>query len=243
MCTLILAHQVFDHTPVFLASNRDEHLDRPAAGPQLWDQYGTRFVAPRDEREGGTWLGVNEWGVLVAITNRFGNPRDGSRRSRGRLVLEALKERYAKVAADGIYALDPAEYNPFHLLIVDRGSAHVVWGDGQSMHRDALDAGVHVVTERSYLAAPNGRAEFLTQRIEELRQASELRESELTRLLAISRVDDIDATCVLIPELNYGTRSSTIVALGSEPRLEYADGPPCEAGYDDYTALLRDVLR
>ena len=243
MCTLILAHHVFDEAPVFLASNRDESLDRPASGPRVWERFGTRFVAPRDEQEGGTWLGINEWGVLAAITNRFGNPRDGSRRSRGRLVLEALGERYAKVAADGISAMDASHYNPFHLLIVDQGSAHVVWSDGTQMHDEDLDGGVHVITERSYLAAANGRADFLEARIDELQRTGELAPAALRALLTIRRVDDIDATCVLVPELRYGTRSSTVVALGSEPRLDFSDGAPCETEYRDYTSVLTDVLR
>jgi len=228
VCTLILAHHVFDEAPVFLASNRDESLDRPASGPRVWERFGTRFVAPRDEQEGGTWLGINEWGVLAAITNRFGNPRDGSRRSRGRLVLEALGERYAKVAADGISAMD---------------ASHFVWSDGTQMHDEDLDGGVHVITERSYLAAANGRADFLEARIDELQRTGELAPAALRALLTIRRVDDIDATCVLVPELRYGTRSSTVVALGSEPRLDFSDGAPCETEYRDYTSVLTDVLR
>ena len=246
MCTLILAYRVFDDAPVFLASNRDELLSRPSSPPQLWPhvpgQRSTRFAAPRDEQAGGTWLGVNEWGVVVAITNRFGDPRDGSRRSRGRVVVEALQERYAAVAADGIAALDPAAFNPFHLLIADAQSAHVVWSDGATMHREDLAPGCHVVTERSYLAAPNARAERLEGAIAELVDASALTRSALAELLRQRTVGDIDSTCVLIPELSYGTRSSTLITLGDESTMQFANGAPCELPYDDHTTLLREVL-
>jgi hypothetical protein len=43
----------------------------------------------------------------------------------------------------------------------------------------------------------------------------------------------------------YGTVSSTLLALGAKPRdaiLQYADGSPDDAKYEDYSPLLRDIL-
>lgn len=243
MCTLLLASRVFDDSPVYLASNRDEHLDRPATGPRLWGDRAIPLVAPRDEKEGGTWLGVNASGVLSAITNRYGSTRDASRRSRGELGLIALQSSTAAEAAERIAALSASDFNPFHLALADAQHAHVVWGDGTRMHHEALPPGVHVITERSYDAAPNGRAEQLSRRIEALQQGGDLSRESLAALLRERRVDDIDCTCVLIPEMNYGTRSSALVEVSDAPRFWFADGPPCEVDYDDYSDLLRDLLR
>jgi hypothetical protein len=44
---------------------------------------------------------------------------------------------------------------------------------------------------------------------------------------------------------DYGTVSSTLIALGAKPRdaiYQYADGPADEARYEDYSPLLRDIL-
>ena len=49
MCTLLLAVDVWDGARLVVAANRDEVLDRPASGPQLWERGGRRFFAPRDE--------------------------------------------------------------------------------------------------------------------------------------------------------------------------------------------------
>lgn len=80
MCTLALAFQKHSGVPLVVAANRDEALDRPAVGPFIWEQG---FLAPRDERAGGTWLGLTRSGLFVGVTNRFPTLRDAARASRG----------------------------------------------------------------------------------------------------------------------------------------------------------------
>jgi len=70
VCTLVFAWQVFPDAPVVAAANRDEALDRPSTPPEVIED-SPRIVAPRDEEAGGTWIGYNEAGVFVAITNRW----------------------------------------------------------------------------------------------------------------------------------------------------------------------------
>ena len=44
---------------------------------------------------------------------------------------------------------------------------------------------------------------------------------------------------------DYGTVSSTLIALGPKPRdaiFQYADGPANQARFEDYSPLLRDIL-
>jgi uncharacterized protein with NRDE domain len=68
-----------------LAANRDEVYARPFSPPRRWVAE-TPFWAPRDEDEGGTWIGVNERGLVAAITNRSLLPAEAGRESRGHLV-------------------------------------------------------------------------------------------------------------------------------------------------------------
>lgn len=205
-----------------------------------WDA-DPAFVAPRDEQHGGTWLGVNEHGVLTAITNRFGAARNAEKRSRGELVLFALTQPRAALAAEKIRSLNPADFNPYHLVIADALGAHVVWSDGRDARREELEPGVHVLTERSFAASENARKEYLDARIARLRAESALHRHALVDLLAVRRDGDIDSTCVSIPELNYGTRSSTVVDV-DQRRLEFADGAPCDVDYRDHSELLRELL-
>src|SRR5262245_27376544 len=95
MCTLIAAFQQWPEIPLIVAANRDEALARPAVGPMLWDGL-PHFVAPRDEKAGGSWLGLNEYGLFVGITNRAGAVPAPGERSRGLLVTAALREPSAR---------------------------------------------------------------------------------------------------------------------------------------------------
>ena len=55
----------------------------------------------------------------------------------------------------------------------------------------------------------------------------------------------LDAICVHAQPLNYGTRSSTYVALGpgqDEVELLHADGRPCETEFVDYGAAVDELL-
>ena len=99
MCTVILAHRLLDDAPLLLGANRDEQLARPSEPPRLRDDTPISPVSPRELKAGGTWLGVNEEGVISAITNRFGKLAEGSRRSRGELVDLALEHKSAAAAS------------------------------------------------------------------------------------------------------------------------------------------------
>src|SRR5262249_49106759 len=80
MCSWVAAVAVFPEWPLVVAANRDERLDRAASGPRLWPG-SPPFIAPVDEVAGGTWLGLNWFGLFVGVTNRFGVGRDDKRES------------------------------------------------------------------------------------------------------------------------------------------------------------------
>ena len=69
MCTLALYFQCFDRYPLLVAANRDEHFDRPSAPPSLLNNR-PKLIAGKDLSAGGTWLGVNEFGLMAGILNR-----------------------------------------------------------------------------------------------------------------------------------------------------------------------------
>src|SRR2546421_12920656 len=69
MCLLAIFFRVTDDAFLIVGANREEAYSRGGLPPQLLDGP-TRAVAGLDPVAGGTWLGVNEQGVLVAATNR-----------------------------------------------------------------------------------------------------------------------------------------------------------------------------
>src|SRR6185312_1305710 len=153
MCTLALEFAPDTALPLRVAANRDEALDRPATGPAL-REGPIRFIAPRDEKAGGTWLGLNSRGLFVGITNRFGQRPDPNRLSRGALVWDSLAQPSAEALHRALSTLEVRRYNPFHLLYADRSGAFATWSDGDARRQVQLQPGLHVVTERSFDAVP-----------------------------------------------------------------------------------------
>ena len=245
MCTLIVATHLWPEAPLVIAANRDEILDRPAAPPRLWSDRDPRIFAPTDLVAGGTWLGLNERGLVTAVTNRFGQPRDPERRSRGELVLLALSETTHSAAAVRIGALEATAYNPFHLVCGDRDGASLIWSDGRQFQRERLGHGIHVVTERSFDAAESGREELIARCVEEL-DSSSVDLNALKDVLCQHAQDSFDGTCVHMLDYNYGTRSSTVITLGTSAantRFWHADGPPCRTSYGDLTPQVAELFK
>lgn len=126
MCTVVLLRRPGHAWPVILGANRDEMANRPWKPPaRHWSERGD-IVAGLDELAGGTWMGLNDSGVIACILNRHGTlgPAPG-KRSRGELVLEALDHANAADAAEALAALDPLAYRPFNLVVAD--NHHAYW--------------------------------------------------------------------------------------------------------------------
>ena len=238
VCTLLLALDVWPDARLVVAANRDELRARPSAPPSIDRSGAMPFVAPRDLQAGGTWIGLNEAGVFVAITNRSigGGPSYlGERRSRGSLVLDALQSAGAAEALDRAARWPGDAHNPFHLAVVDADDAGVVWSDGSVTTRERLLPGaIHVVTERSYGAAPSGREDELARRLPAIAAGPEPSSDRWRALLGWSDPgrpgDDpyggFDDLCVDVPAFDYGTVSASWLRLGATQAFWFADGPP-----------------
>lgn len=158
MCTLSVAWRLFDDAPVVVGANRDEALDRPARSPHVWDT-SPAVLAPRDERAGGTWIGYNEHGLFVALTNRWTHePSDGDR-SRGLLVRDALAKRSAHEAAGYVRReFDGRTYEPCHLFVADHRDAFLFEHDTDRSAAE-LAPGVYVIVNVGWTGRHRGPAD------------------------------------------------------------------------------------
>ena len=148
MCTVITLQRPGHTWPLLLAANRDERLDRPWDPPaEYWpDRPGV--IAGRDRLAGGTWMGMNEAGLVAAVLNRTGSlgPAPG-KFSRGMLPLLALEHSSAAEAADAILASSGPDYRSFNLVLADRSSVWFVRNDETGrLSATALPPGLHMVT-------------------------------------------------------------------------------------------------
>ncbi len=260
MCTVVVALAVWPGSPLVFAANRDEMLERPAESPRLRaaGELAERAVlAPRDLAAGGTWLGLSDRELVVAITNRRSESTDRHLRSRGELVSMALGADDRAEARGRIERLDPREYNAFHLLLADRSGAEVLWSSGRELTRVLLEPGLHWVTERSFGAAPSQRHERLAEFGRALLGEPEPSIARWQAILADHHPyapaggrppDDrvgFDSMCVHALPMGYGTRSSTVVRLGRTPgevEFHHAPGRPCETAFVDLSGDARELV-
>ena len=131
MCTLVILRRPEHAWPVVIGANRDEMIDRPELPPGRHWPDRAEIVAGLDLLAGGSWLGVNDWGVAAAVLNRHGSlgPETGLR-SRGELVLEALDHADAVDAAAALSDLDRVAYRSFNLIVADNRDAFWLRHDG-----------------------------------------------------------------------------------------------------------------
>ena len=125
MCTLVMLRRPAHSWPLLLAANRDEMVDRPWSAPGRHWPDRPEVVAGLDLTAGGSWLGLNDHGVVAAILNRRSSlgPAPG-KRSRGELVLEALDHADAVAAAEAMAELNPAAYRSFNMVVADNRDAY-----------------------------------------------------------------------------------------------------------------------
>ncbi|MGO8991957.1 MAG: NRDE family protein [Polyangiaceae bacterium] len=240
MCTLVAFIHAWQGVQLVIAANRDERLDRAASGPTRW--VGERFFAPRDDQAGGTWLGLHDSGLFVGVTNRAGSPRDAALVSRGQLVVDALRLGSATKVHEALSTtLAARRYNPFHLLYADRDAAFVTWFDGNAVRQAELARGLTVVTERSLGGDDHGREERVRRQLEPslARSAPPALEELAPTMRDHVDGDPLASTCVHVPALGYGTRSSLLLEVSSQVgkgRWLWADGPPCSTPYEEMRA-------
>ena len=248
MCTLIALHRCVDGLGLVVAGNRDEYYARPSEGPALRSTSAGPLVAPLDVRAGGTWFGVNAHRVFVAVTNRPSANLDPARRSRGQVVIDALAATSAVDAARILGSLPAGMHNPFNAFAADGDRAFTFVYEEKGEVRE-LEAGAHVVGNADPDDRSNAKIAHVLERAG--RVEGETGPEALAALRDICREHrgpgaggPLGSPCVHLDD--YGTRSSFLLTLDPDhehagDRLWYAEGAPCEARHQEFTALLSEL--
>lgn len=227
--------------PLLVAANRDEMSDRAWHPPARHWPDRPEVVAGLDDLGGGSWLGVNDHGVVAAVLNRFGTlgPADG-KRSRGELVLEALDHADAADAAEALGELEPLAYRPFNMVVAD--NRDVYWlrnrgSDDEPVHVAAVPPGLSMLTAFDLNDARDPRVrDYLPRFRAAATPDPETGDWSAWQSLLASRLHDATAgpkaaMCFVTPS-GFGTSSSSLIALpgvsiaGGRPLWEFAPGPP-----------------
>jgi len=244
---------MFEDYPMIVAANRDEHYDRSSAPPAISDAK-PRIIAGTDLRAGGTWLGVNERGLIAGILNRRLDGRQlpaNDRRSRGLLCMDLLKQNStasAKSFIDG----HAARYNPFTVVYGDKSEISVSYNSDEKIITQSLQPGLHVFSSAAEFDLHSVKAERAYSLFHQLSTRVQPRRGELSEPIAALQsvladhtlgahsTDPGDAICV--HRETSGTVSSSVIFFSqAESRFEtfYCSGTPCRNAFGG--ALQLDV--
>ena len=144
---------------LLLTMNRDERWGRaPEAPPRVMPGEPERpaWAAPFDGASGGTWVGVNDRGVVACILNGYTAADDLLRDragvpSRGSIIPRILEDQAGTGPARLHGALDFSAYASFTLVVASvEGGEIVRWRHGGGLTREELAADWTFLTSSSW---------------------------------------------------------------------------------------------
>jgi len=223
--------------------NRDEARTRlPALPPRAQRRGEVEFLCPLDADAGGTWLGVNAYGLTVGLLNgRADAPVPPAPLSRGLLVLGLLDARGSAEVAERLAAADLASTRAFRLIALEPGELllDAAW-DGRDLRLARRPDAEQPVCSSSL--DPEGAT---ASRSAAWRAVRERGTPDVAVHEAFHASHEPErgplSTCVHRPDAVTVSTSRTRVDAG-RVQLGYRPGSPCEAGDFEWHALARRPL-
>lgn len=253
MCLLAFHVGFSPKLPLLLAANREEAYARPSYPPEhIHDS--PPVMCGIDALAGGTWLGVNAAGIVVAVTNRPHVAAGDHPRSRGLLCRDLLRHPSAKSAAEqAMQELASANYNGVNFLIIDSDHAIVVHG-GAQLELLELSSGLHLLTNGDVNDVEDARQARAKLMFRQLGYESAAEFVVAAKQVCADTGDipdiqqDVSAAAnipIVIRGEHRGTVSSSIITLGASSedcRYLFAPGSPDSTDYMDLSDPLRWLL-
>lgn len=244
MSLLAILYQLVPESPILAAFNHDDRPDITYQAPSI--QSGKpRVLASLDRKTGGTWMGVNQHGLLVGGTSRRKITNGPATRSRTKLCRELLRCSSARRALDmAMTELETGLYEGVNFIIADFDNGWAVHGGGD-VAAVPLTEGLSVIGEGDVDDSRDERV-GMAQRLLTLQTL----DSPVKFLAVASKVfarspSPPGRPTMVRREPKIATVSSTLIALGKKPRdaiYQFADGSPDTTRYEDYSPFLRDIL-
>ena len=238
MCLIVFALNPDPHYQLVLVANRDEFHQRPTTAMHWWSDQGP--LAGRDEKSGGTWLGVMPDGRVSAVTNYRAPQLPSAPRSRGLLPLELLRAESMPKAASHVHQHQhQREYGAFNLIGFDTQAMHCLSSEDAEGFV-TLREGIHGVSNH-LLDTPWPKLQLGCHWLGELLNGSPVPTPDIhDRLIrrfadtAPARDTDLPDTGVgleleralspvFIRGSHYGTRATTVVTISRDGTAEVTE--------------------
>ena len=235
MCLAVFALGAHPRYRVVIAANRDEFHARPTATARWWDEG---WLGGRDLEAGGTWLGVTRearWALLTNVREPATN--DPRAPTRGTLVPQVLAADRSAVNAIPAIVAAHGRCNGFNLVGGDHDLS--AWANHRVGHANVtrrLPPGLHGLSNHlldtpwpkvvRIKAAVGAWCASAASDFEPLFSAlgdrTEAPEAELPSTGIRIELERLLSAPFIISE-NYGTRSSTVVALDHDGAARFVE--------------------
>src|SRR5262249_12000629 len=157
------------------------------------------------------WLGVNECGLLVAITNRSDRPTPAKARSRGLLVRDLLNTscgaEAVEVATD---ELTSGDYAGCNIVVLDAKSSQPPHA-GNSIRGEIIRSGIHALTSADIDDSSDPRISYAFERLSKFDLSSASGTAKRLRAICSDNTPDRPPMCLHGPQ--GGTVSSSVIVL------------------------------
>lgn len=246
MCTVVFLRRPDHRWPLILGANRDEMADRPWRPPgRHWPEW-EEITAGMDELAGGSWLGMNDTGVVAGILNRKDSlGPDPTLRSRGELVLEALGHADAVDAAKAMEEINPQAYRSFNLFIADNRDAYwlrSLGGASETVELFGIPEGISMLTAWDLNAEESTRTRhhlplFQTAQVPDPEQEAWDSWEALLTSREFEAGSSASEAMLVETDRGFGTLSSSLIALEAptdgKPRKiwRFSDAPGTPKSY------------
>jgi uncharacterized protein with NRDE domain len=242
VCTLIILNEQVEGYPLIVAANRDERYDRKSRPPDVTQKANLiSLIMPHDDERGGTWMGVDQTGWFVGITNQDDQHHDEHKKSRGDVVLRVLGAGNHTIAARVLASIDPEDYNPFNLVFGRPGAMFLTRVlPGNHIEMLPMPKGINVISNDCWGTRYAEKTDWAKRMTESLIDDPPVPFEEVkTRLLVTlashfsnrkAKDDPFQALCVHADEFAFGTRSTSLVTVSNQGVVEYwyKEGPACQ---------------
>jgi uncharacterized protein with NRDE domain len=235
MCLIIVAYKVHPEYPLLIAANRDESYQRPTRQAEFWDNEPS-ILAGQDLEKGGSWLGMNKFGSVAAVTNyRSGEKLKLSNTSRGLLVSDYLKYKKSSLNFLDLCLTKLADFEAFNLLLGDVNALYFL--NSREKTYMQLEAGIYGVSNGD-LDSNWPKVERAKQKMQTLLDTEQFNShEEILLTLADKYLPDDESlpdtgmgieweralAPIFIRENDYGTRSSSVVRINNENRVYFTE--------------------
>ncbi len=256
MCLLLILYRVLEEFPIVALHNRYAERGTYEHPPRRISSEGKRLAfCPIDVKSRGTWIGFNDSGLFVAVTDQHTKIVKEAKRSRGKLIVDLLTNFTSTEEAISYLKEEVGRgYKRANFIVLDGGKGYHLIHDEKLIMRE-LRSGVYVIT--NFTPIPGMEIKDGQKRIFEEARVRERRAYELANNLKKEDINDVVRGLMSIAsdhehglsELSIcyhgkGDRvmsSSTIIAVGDRlenSKIFYCRGNACRGEFLDFSHIV-----